>query len=95
MKEPQMILAGDIGGTKARLALFRITDGRCHLRSEETFISKNYPRLEAILRNFLRDQKGIGAACFGIPGPVIEGLVTATNLPWHLDLRSLQRELSP
>jgi glucokinase len=93
MKKPQMILAGDIGGTKARVAIFRITDGRCHLLSEEIFISKNYPSLEAILRDFLRDQERMGAACFGIPGPVIRDRVTVTNLPWHLDLRSLQREL--
>lgn len=88
-----MILAGDIGGTKARLAIFHITDDRCHLISEETFMSKNYPSLEAILRDFLRDQKRIGAVCFGIPGPVIKDQVTATNLPWHLDVRSLQRDL--
>jgi glucokinase len=94
MQKPQMILAGDIGGTKARLGLFRVTDGRCQLRLEETFLSKNYPKLEAILRDFLKDQKGIGAACFGMAGPVIEDRVTATNLPWHLDRRSLQRELS-
>ena len=89
-----MILAGDIGGTKTHLGLFRITDGRCYLSFEETFLSKNYPNLEAILRDFLKDEKGIGAACFGIAGPVIEDRVTATNLPWHLDRRSLQRELS-
>jgi glucokinase len=94
MLKPQMILAGDIGGTKTRLGLFRITDGRLHLKFEQTFLSKHYPKLEAILKDFLKDQKEISAACFGIAGPVIEDRVTTTNLPWHLDRRSLQRELT-
>jgi len=89
-----MILAGDIGGTKTRLGLFRITDSRLHLKFEQTFLSKHYPKLEAILKDFLKDQKEISAACFGIAGPVIEDRVTTTNLPWHLDRRSLQRKLS-
>ena len=89
-----MILAGDIGGTKTRLGLFRIKDGHCYLKFEQTFLSKNYPKLEAILKDFLKDQKEISAACFGIAGPVIEDRVTTTNLPWHLDRRSLQRDLS-
>ena len=94
MLKPQMILAGDIGGTKTRLGLFRITDDRLHLKFEQTFPSKHYPKLEAILKDFLKDQKEISAACFGVAGPVIEDRVTTTNLPWHLDRRSLQRELS-
>ncbi|MGD0918010.1 MAG: glucokinase [Thermodesulfobacteriota bacterium] len=93
-KEPRIILAGDIGGTKTRLGLFRVTDDRCHLRYEETFLSKNYPNLEAILKDFLKDEKRIGAACFGIPGPVIDDRVTVTNLPWHLDRKSLQKAFS-
>jgi len=94
MLKPQMILAGDIGGTKTCLGLFRITNGRLHLKFEQTFLSKRYPKLEAILRDFLKDQKEIDSACFGIAGPVIEDRVVTTNLPWHLDRRSLQRELS-
>jgi len=89
-----MILAGDIGGTKTRLGLFRIKDGHYYLKFEQTFLSKNYLKLEAILKDFLKDQKEIGAACFGIAGPVIEDRVTTTNLPWRLDRRSLQRDLS-
>jgi len=89
-----MILAGDIGGTKTRFGLFQISHGRLYLTFEQTFFSKNYPNLEAILRDFLKDHKEIDSACFGIAGPVIEDRVVITNLPWHLDLRSLQRELS-
>jgi len=94
MLKPQMILAGDIGGTKTRLGLFRIKDGHCYLKTEQTFLSKSYPKLEAILKYFLKSQKEIDAACFGIAGPVIEDRVTTTNLPWRVDCRSLQKKLS-
>jgi glucokinase len=46
-----------------------------------------------ILREFLRGQK-IVSACFGVAGPVTSGIVKATNLPWLIDIRSLQKELS-
>ena len=90
----QMVLAGDVGGTKTRLGLFRVT--RRHFRRifEKTFPSRDYLGLEEILRDFMKEQKEIGAACFGVAGPVIEGKVIATNLPWRLDRQSLQKNLS-
>lgn len=89
-----MVLAGDVGGTKTRVGLFRVT--RRHFRRifEKTFPSRDYLGLEEILRDFMKEQKEIGAACFGVAGPVIEGKVIATNLPWRLDRQSLRKNLS-
>jgi glucokinase len=92
-EEPRVVLAGDIGGTNSRLGLFRVGHPRCRLIVEKTFLSKNYPGLEMILREFLRGQK-IVSACFGVAGPATSGIVKATNLPWLIDIRSLQKELS-
>lgn len=90
----RLILAGDIGGTNTRLGLFQVTRGRFRLLSEKTYPSKKYRGLENILVNFLRDQKVIAAACFGIAGPVTEKVIVATNLPWWVDIQSLQKVLS-
>ena len=91
---PRTVLAGDIGGTNTRLALFRVT--RPHFRPimEKTFKSRDYQGFEGVLREFLKGKREIKAACFGVAGPVIEGKVTATNLPWHVDCELLQKELS-
>ena len=89
-----MILAGDVGGTNTRLGLFEITRGRFRLLSEKTYLSKNYKGLENILADFLRGQKVIVAACFGVAGPVTEEVIVATNLPWWIDIQSLQKLLS-
>ena len=87
-----MILAGDVGGTKVHLALFDFTDGNLkHTRSRK-FQAKDYAGLGAILKEFLVEEK-VTAACFGVPGPVREGRLRLTNLPWTLDSRELARHL--
>jgi glucokinase len=90
----QLILAGDVGGTNTRLGLFEITRGRLRLLSEKTYLSKNYKGLENILVDFLRGQRVIAAACFGVAGPVTEEVIVATNLPWWIDIQSIQKVLS-
>jgi glucokinase len=89
----EIVLAGDVGGTNTRLGLFEVTRGRLHFLFEKTFLSRNYKGLENILGEFLIGQKGIGSACFGVAGPVTQEVVIATNLPWWIDIQSLQKTL--
>ena len=89
----ERILAGDIGGTNTRLGLFSVSRGRYRLLCGETFPSQKYDGLETIVRKFLRDQKTIDAACFGVAGPVIKGMVKTTNLPWTIQATSLEKTL--
>jgi len=89
----EIVLAGDVGGTKTRLGLFEVTRGRFRLLCEKTFLSKNYKGLENILGEFLKGQKGIASACFGVAGPVTEEIIIATNLPWWINIQSLQKVL--
>jgi len=35
----------------------------------------------------------VTAACFGVPGPVRDGRLRLTNLPWTLDSRQLAADL--
>lgn len=48
-----MILAGDIGGTKTRLALFDWKDQRVEPHTEQVYISSDYKSFEEILSEFL------------------------------------------
>jgi glucokinase len=91
---PELILAGDVGGTNTRLGLFEVARGRFHQLIEETFLSKKYKGLENILFEFLRGRRGIAAACFGVAGPVTEEVIIATNLPWWIEIQSIQKALS-
>src|SRR5580658_1944998 len=87
-----MILAGDVGGTKVHLALFDFTDGNLKYTRDKQFPAKEYSGLEEIVKEFvLTDQ--VTSACFGVPGPVRDGRLRLTNLPWTLDSRELARNL--
>lgn len=90
----KIFLAGDIGGTKACLALFSVTKGRFRFLYEKTFLSEEYKGLEDILRDFLRKKERIDSACFGLAAPVTGRIIRLTNLPWVIDTQSLQKELS-
>src|SRR5208283_838613 len=87
-----MILAGDVGGTKVRLALFDFADGDLKHAREQSFAAKQYAGLEEIVKEFVVAEN-VTAACFGVPGPVRDGRLRLTNLPWTLDSRELARDL--
>jgi glucokinase len=90
---PEIILAGDVGGTHTRLGFFEVSKGHLRLCSEKIYLSKNYRGLENILEDFLRGKQGIASACFGVAGPVTQEIIIATNLPWWIDIQSLQKTL--
>ena len=88
-----MILAGDVGGTKVHLALYDFTNGKLNYTREERFPAREYSGLEAIVKEFVGADK-VTAACFGVPGPVRDGRLRLTNLPWTLDSRELTLSLN-
>jgi glucokinase len=89
-----MILAGDIGGTNARLALYEVKEGHYNLAKIAIFPSQHYSGLDDIVAEFVRTS-GIqpAQACFGIAGPVTNGRVEASNLPWVVEAHQLALEL--
>jgi glucokinase len=89
-----MILAGDIGGTNARLAYFQPQNGQFQLVSERVFPSREYSELGEIVSKFLSDSAARPeAACFGIAGPVHNGRVEVSNLPWVIDRSRLAKQI--
>lgn len=86
-----MLVAGDIGGTRARLTLMG-PGGR--VTRQEVYESRTFPSLEAVVRTFLgKRPPRVTAAAFGVAGPVVRGRCVATNLPWIIDARVLSRKL--
>jgi glucokinase len=88
-----LILAGDIGGTNVRLALFEIEGGKFAPRDEKKFGSRDTSGLEQPVEEFLAGRR-VSAAGFGVAGPVRDGRCEATNLPWIVDAAALARRLS-
>ena len=89
-----MILAGDIGGTSARLAFFEVVAGRLRVAAEKTYPSAQYPGLAPIALDFVEAAKlPVARACFGIAGPIRDGRVKTPNLPWVVDSGELGQVL--
>lgn len=92
-----MILAGDVGGTKVHLALYNFAGGKLVKRRDEKFPAAEYACLDDVVKAFLakgeEKKEDIAASCFGCPGPVRDGRLKLTNLPWTLDSRELQQSI--
>ena len=87
-----MLLAGDVGGTKALLALF---DGS-RARFERRYPCREFASFRALLDRFLVDARAaldqaprIECASFGVAGPVSGGQARLTNLAWQIDAADL------
>jgi len=82
-----MLLVGDIGGTKTLLRLIR-DDGS--IARTQRFESRGNT-LPAIIDAFLESEV-VRVAVFGVAGPVFDGKVATTNLPWQLEEVALARD---
>jgi glucokinase len=92
-----LIVAGDIGGTRARFALLEATGKK--VLHQEVLESRTFPTFEGALGRFLESARAKGkakgtirAASFGIAGPVVDQRVKTTNLPWVIDAAVVSAE---
>ena len=70
----------------------RLYQWKTEYTRDERYPAKEYSGLEEIVKEFLGADK-VTAACFGVPGPVRDGRLRLTNLPWTLDSRELSAGL--
>ena len=84
-----MLLAGDIGGTKTLLGVFDPAPARPRPVAVHSFATLEYADLPAIVHAFLAmdETRGveIDRATFGVAGPVIGDSAELTNVPWRVD----------
>jgi glucokinase len=97
MSTTKPILAGDVGGTKTLLGLFTPDRGRPRPIEVREFSTLEYPDLATLAADFAREgamrDAGVGLACFGVAGPVLGETAELTNVPWHVDARTVSRVL--
>ena len=85
------VIAGDIGATKTRLALVVVVGTQVHVEREVSYASRDFATFEALLAEFMKDVQAPAHAAFGIAGPVLDGTVRTTNLPWYIEADVLRR----
>src|ERR1700736_7005131 len=89
-----MILAGDIGGTRTRLAAFETEGSKLNCVVEKTYPSPEHGGLAEIVSDFVKTEGiPVHSPCFGVAGPVRSGRSKISNLPWTIDSRVLAQQL--
>lgn len=89
-----MILAGDIGATRTRLAAFQTEGNRLNCVVQKIYPSQEHSGLLEVLREFIRTEGiPVHSACFGVAGPVRGGTSKISNLPWTIDCKELATQL--
>ena len=86
------LLAGDVGGTKTSLGLFYPDHPRPTPIITKRYTTAAFDDLESVVVRFLSETQGIApvtAACFGVAGPVRNGVSQLTNVPWTVDAKLL------
>src|SRR2546429_1585527 len=90
----RMILAGEIGATRTRLAAFETQGNKLQQVVEKIYMSQEQSGLPEIISDFIRTEGiPVQSACFGVAGPVRAGRSKISNLPWIIDSRELTRQL--
>ncbi|MHB8771081.1 MAG: glucokinase [Syntrophales bacterium] len=81
-----MLLAGDIGGTKSRLAIFADGSSPREPLAEDVLPSARFAGVEPLIREFLTGTNlAPERVCLAVAGPVIDGCAALPNLPWTAD----------
>jgi glucokinase len=89
-----IVLAGDVGALRTRLALFEIENRNFHVLAFERYETKKFGNLGQMVQTFLKTTDAHPrSAAFGIAGPVIDGVCKATNLPWTIDVAKLSKAI--
>ena len=93
------LLAADVGGTKAALALAAAGGARPKIVAQRLYACHEFDGLQTIVTDFLQQQPvarhrgAIAAACFSVAGPVAGNSATLTNLGWKISGNTLAAEL--
>ena len=87
------VLAGDIGGTNSRLAIFEDRTDGLEQVAQRTYPSGDYGGVAEIISEFLGAfHTQCDVVCLGLPGPVgSEKEIRLTNLPWRVDKERLRK----
>ncbi|MFI4968831.1 MAG: glucokinase [Lysobacterales bacterium] len=93
-----MLIAADVGGTHARVALIAPTrhgDGTFDVLHYRKYVCADFPGLAAIIAGFRRDvvHAPVDQVALAIAGHVVDDTVVNVNLPWAVSVSGLREAL--
>lgn len=81
------VLAGDVGGTKVNLALYKISGSKWDVLKAKQYHSSSFQSFPDIVNTFFEEhevEKPAGI-CAGVAGAVVNNKAKLVNLPWGID----------
>lgn len=92
-----IVLASDIGGTHSRMQIVEFLNGKMQIIKVAHYLNSNYASLVDVIDAFLAEQSidrgQIESACVGVPGPIVNGMVKFTNIPWVINVDDIKSKL--
>lgn len=90
-KQDMLVLAGDIGGTKTNLALFKASGDEIVPLHNNSYHTSDFSSLIELLALFLKDIPDPHKICLGVAGPVLNGHAKLSNIKWEIDQKELNK----
>ncbi|WP_395802142.1 glucokinase [Daejeonella sp.] len=90
-KQDMLVLAGDIGGTKTNLALFKASGDEIVSLHNLSYRTSDFSSLVELLALFLKDIPDPNKICLGVAGPVLNGHAKLSNIKWEIDQKELKK----
>lgn len=88
-KQEFLVLAGDIGGTKTNLALFKDSGDAITPVIECSYRTADFTSIEELLHSFLKGIPEPNKICLAVAGPVLNGHAKLSNIKWEIDIEQL------
>ena len=88
------LLAADVGGTYARVALVNVSGGVPQVSTFERYRCADFTSLASIFERFLADHRArVSRGAIAIAGYVLDDTIINKNLPWSVSLDQTRRTL--
>lgn len=90
----EIVLAGDLGGTKMNLALYEVEGDEMKLLAQQTYHCREHASAQEMINLFLAklEESKPQQVCIGVAGPVINNKAGMVNLGWVVDGNVIKRE---
>lgn len=90
-KKDILVLAGDVGGTKTNLALFKALGDKIDVIDNISYHTTDFSNLNELIDSYLKNIAKPDKICLGVAGPVLNGHAKLSNLYWEIDKTELSK----
>lgn len=90
------LIVADVRRDITIISIFECVEGNVTLTNESTYATRDFQSFADIVQSFLEEKglAGIQRISIAVPGPVVNGKCETDNLPWHINVVDIEKELN-